>query len=672
MKILKRCLKILLGIIILFLILAVLGYFALTRWINPNIFKPQIIALVQKDAGRSLTLTGDLSWTFFPNIGIHIGEAALSNPAGFSQPTFAEFNSANLFINLSALLHGKVRVESLLVNGLQVYLMNSDTGQNNWTFSMPTATTNTGENQNQIDFQMKELILNNATVTYDNLQSTTHYVLSNFDLEIPRVRFDQPMEVKGTGDFSDQDVFTTHFKLDTGVFYDPNQNTLQLDHLALENNATYTTDQGESVPLALTVDAGALYDVDKNTLALSNLVLNTNTSYVMSKDQKFPIALSLSGNVNADLSHQSLTLSSIQFDLNQVLSGQLTLTVQNFMNPAYSGSLNLPTFALEPVLNSFGQTLPNIPNKTQFSQTRIQSSFAGTLNKLSLQNLNVGVGNTTLQGKLNITSFTPFAANENLSINQLDLADFVNLSGARLPLSGIALSGNVSAAGFAPPDFPSTLNASQKVSVQDIILKGFDLGAVLNQVSVILQNILNVEKISEAKAAIQSEVSELQQTTINADNGKQTDFGQLSSTVLVHNGVVTTPGMAVTGPLLAVTGQGEVDLNKQTIDYHLNAKVLSIDKNIIKTLNIPYNLTGPFNNMTQGVDFDSVESQIAQFIVGQIGQTVKSVVTTVVGAPVTVVTTVGKGAMSAVGGVGKGISGAFGSIFCGHKQAAGS
>ena len=78
MKILKLSLKVLLGLIALFAILSVLGYFALTRWINPNTFKPQIEQIVQQETGRSLTLTGDLRWKFFPNVGLHIGQAALS------------------------------------------------------------------------------------------------------------------------------------------------------------------------------------------------------------------------------------------------------------------------------------------------------------------------------------------------------------------------------------------------------------------------------------------------------------------------------------------------------------------------------------------------------------------------------------------------------------------
>ncbi|BFL83699.1 hypothetical protein LFREDSHE_21490 [Shewanella baltica] len=53
------------------LILLVTVY--LTVFFDPNDFKPEIVDAVKKQTGRELVIADDLSWTFFPVIGINLG-----------------------------------------------------------------------------------------------------------------------------------------------------------------------------------------------------------------------------------------------------------------------------------------------------------------------------------------------------------------------------------------------------------------------------------------------------------------------------------------------------------------------------------------------------------------------------------------------------------------------
>lgn len=620
MKVLKLSLKILAGMITLLLILAVIGYVALTRWVNPNDYKPQIIAMVHQETGRDLTLTGKLSWELFPNIGIHIGEASLSNPAGFSQETFAQIDSASLLVSWNQLLHGKVQISTLILNGLQLYLV-SDGDKNNWTFPVTASSSSETASNEALSFMLQDLSLNSGTITYDNLQSKTHFAVNNLNVDIPDFSLIAPMSIKANGNFAN-DNLNSAFKLNTSFSYD-------LPH---------------------------------NILTLNNIALNSNSNYTNNNDQTYQINLKALGNVVADLNKQKVTVSNVQFTLNQMMNGTLNLTLNNFTRLGYTGNINIPAFSLGDFLNTFGQTLPNIPNKDQFSNTRLQTNFIGNTQRIALREMDLGIGNTDITGNLNFASFSPFDVREDLHINQVDLADFTDLNGARLPMQTITLQGDMSVDGFDSSDMPNTLNASQKIAIQSIVLKGFDLNALIKDIDVMVNNILNVKKVSDAYQSIQNQMTELadaQKVGVNASNGKQTDFGSLTGYVVIQNGVLTTPNLLLSGPLVKVSGQGKVNLNQKSMDYTLTAQVLASGRNIVKNLTIPYTLSGPFSNLQQGVDWVSVQTQVVAFIMGQLGRTVTSTVTTVISAPI-----------EAVGGVAKGVAGALSHIFGGGAASA--
>ncbi|MFA0373024.1 AsmA family protein, partial [Vibrio sp. 10N.222.54.F6] len=51
----------------------------ITLIFDPNNFKPQIVEVVKEKTGRDLAINSDLSWTFFPSLGIKLGGVTLSN-----------------------------------------------------------------------------------------------------------------------------------------------------------------------------------------------------------------------------------------------------------------------------------------------------------------------------------------------------------------------------------------------------------------------------------------------------------------------------------------------------------------------------------------------------------------------------------------------------------------
>ena len=85
MKALIRIILYLLGGLILISLLlgvAVLVFF------DPNDYRDEIAAVVERETGRSLTIEGDIGLAVFPCCSVELDRTVLSNPPGFGEDAF--------------------------------------------------------------------------------------------------------------------------------------------------------------------------------------------------------------------------------------------------------------------------------------------------------------------------------------------------------------------------------------------------------------------------------------------------------------------------------------------------------------------------------------------------------------------------------------------------------
>ncbi|MEO5341265.1 MAG: AsmA family protein [Magnetococcus sp. MYC-9] len=122
---------------ILFLFLSavltiLLGLGALLALLDPDEHKAQLARLVEERIGRPLTIQGDLSLSFFPWVGVTLGEAELGNAPGFGPQPFARIRAAQVRVKVSSLLQRRVEMDTLAVQGLRLHLEKSAAGVGNW------------------------------------------------------------------------------------------------------------------------------------------------------------------------------------------------------------------------------------------------------------------------------------------------------------------------------------------------------------------------------------------------------------------------------------------------------------------------------------------------------------------------------------------------------------
>ena len=117
----------LLAVPIVLVLVLILG---LLIFIDPNDYKEEISARVYDVSGYQLQLQGNLSWSFYPQVGVKTEQVSLS--LGPSWPHLASVGEFGLGVQLMPLLQKKIEVDSLLLSDLDVRLAVDEQGRANW------------------------------------------------------------------------------------------------------------------------------------------------------------------------------------------------------------------------------------------------------------------------------------------------------------------------------------------------------------------------------------------------------------------------------------------------------------------------------------------------------------------------------------------------------------
>src|SRR5512143_1131923 len=102
-----KILGIVVGVIVLLFVALLVAVAVL---VDPNDYKDDITAAVQRATGRQLTLDGKLQLEVFPTIRIAVGGASLSNAAGFGAEPMAKIGGAELKLALLPLLSRRIDI----------------------------------------------------------------------------------------------------------------------------------------------------------------------------------------------------------------------------------------------------------------------------------------------------------------------------------------------------------------------------------------------------------------------------------------------------------------------------------------------------------------------------------------------------------------------------------
>ena len=360
--------------------------------VDLNDYKPEIEAAVKDKTGHSLIIEGDLKISIFPWLGISTGKMSVRNASGFTPQNFALIDESDIKVKLMPLFSRKVEVSTVTLKGLELYLVKNEQGISNWggegqseemeDQQTPVSTENESDKPafDISSFTIEGLKLENSLLSWNDQQSGQHAIVKDFNLSSSAIAFNQPidLEISFFLDNSEPAV-TEQLTLSTRLIIDETLQKIQLKNVRL-NSVT----KGESIP-------GGVFDAQ----LLSEIIL--------------------------DLQQQTLVLNKIQFNSNTIdLTGNLKAT-QLKTDLQYTGAIQIAAFSPKALLQQLQIDVPETADKQVLQKLAINFDLQGTKDSVALDNLNLVLDDTQINGFIHISQFNNPAINFNLVIDDIDI-----------------------------------------------------------------------------------------------------------------------------------------------------------------------------------------------------------------------------------------------------------
>lgn len=561
MKVLKIFLYLALGLVLLAGV--AVAIFAMT--FDPNRYKDDIQRLVKERTGRTLELKGPLELAFYPSLGAKVSGVALSEREPKTQ--FLSLDAAHASVALLPLLSGQVIVDRVRLSGLKAQIVKGKDGR----------------------FNFQDLIEAPA------------------DKPKPQPEPKKPPEAGGgpvafdIAGVSIEGAALTYRDLNTAQ-------EIALADLKLETGRIAENAQGK-------LEFGT--SLKRNTPPLE-AKLALNGSYSLK-----PEAVALDFTAKLDES---------------TIKGKAGMTRAKVA--AYDFDLNIDRLNLDRYLASSEKKKEPAPAKKEEPPSRKAEADADApvdlsglkglnakgrveIGALQVQGLKLAALKTEIRAAEGRAEVGPHSANlyEGALSGTLTLDGNANRVALKETLTGIAigpllrdfaqqdrvegkgnLSLDVATAGKSVNALKSALAGTAKVSLRDGAVKGVDIGAIINK----------------ARSALGSQSAQA------ADGKEKTDFSELNATFVIKNGVAHNEDLDVKAPLFRVTGAGDIDIGRSTINYVAKAAVVATTqgqggkgRSDVAGLTVPVKLTGSFDAMKYEVDYRGAASELAKSKVGE-------------------------------------------------------
>jgi AsmA protein len=119
--------------------MAVLALGAIAFLVPEDVVRDQVSSLVKQQTGRDLKVRGKTSFALFPNVGVELGNVSLSNPPGMKAGEMLSMKTLNLNLKLLPLLTRRVEVDRFVLVKPIFNLLVDAKGRKNWDMAKKSA-----------------------------------------------------------------------------------------------------------------------------------------------------------------------------------------------------------------------------------------------------------------------------------------------------------------------------------------------------------------------------------------------------------------------------------------------------------------------------------------------------------------------------------------------------
>ncbi len=668
-------LKWLFGLIIVLVLLVAAAVVVLPMVVDPNDYKPQIVAAAKDKLGRDLVIEEDLSLSVFPWLGLETGGVRIGNASGFKAEWFAEIDRLGLKVKLMPLLSRQVEVDNVLVKGLRLNLEKDAKGKTNWEDlaaqqdkpAPPDAAEPAADQGPPIAISVQGIEIEDARVSWEDRQSGQQYVVDGARLVTGALAPGVAVPIEAAMAFtSSKPAMTLKAKLDASVESDADLKAFRITGLVLALDAA-----GEGLPKGgaeLTLKTDLAVDTKADTLQLDQLeisgpalaargelavtalqtnpaakgklsIAETNLKTLASMfaspiETTDPEAMTrASGDLVFAYADGAVKLDPLKIRLDESqLDGHLHVLDPN--GPVVRTKLALDQIDLDrymppaqdkpqgaaPAAKAAESTPP--PAADPFAALRTLD-FAGefTIGQLKVGNARMSNVATKVVSKKGVLTVDPIAAKlyEGAFAGRI----VVDASGKQAKLQAKNRLTNIQVGPLLKDvaDEERLLGRGEvEVDVRMVGLSESEIRRSLNGNARFAFNDGAYKGVNIAQL-IRDASSRLGLGSDKIDTGTpgQTDFAELSGSFKMTNGVIENRDLRAKSPLLRIDGKGEVDLPKDTVDYLITTKLVGSlagqggkAKDELAGVPIPVRVSGPLTKPSFRPDLEAALSAKAK------------------------------------------------------------
>jgi len=577
---------------------------------DANRYKTELAALVKDRTGRTLTLEGPLSLSFFPKLAVRAQTIALSGAGGKGE--FARVGELQLSLALLPLLSQQVVVDRVALSGVSAEVVRFRNGTTSIDDLTGTAATDRKGGKGDKDSK-------DSRVSKDRSAPSVALDVAGVDIAIDGLTW---RDERDGGQWKLSAV-----KLATGRIADDAPGKLRLGARI----------EGVNPPMKADIDLASAYrfNFSRQTAALTDLSLKIAGDLPSMKGAK----LAVDGQVETDWGREkaggTLTVKfdestlKTQFEVQGFSPTMISfdadidkLNVDRYQAAAGGGDKGgaassagkaetKPAGAEQPLdleglkaLNLKGQLRIGQLSVARLKMEKVQLGLRANGGRVDFNPVAASLYGGTLAGAAGINAqnyqFTVKQQLSGINIGPLlrDVAEKDLLEGRGKVVVDVQTTGRTTTA------LKKALSGSASVELADGAVKGINLA----------------ESLRKAKAALGSRSAQEQA----ASKGDKTDFSELTASFAIARGVANNKDLSMKAPFLRLGGAGDLDIGENRMNYLARAAVVNTsagqggkDLESLAGLTVPVRISGPFEALSYRIDIggmvsDTVKQQVQE------------------------------------------------------------
>ena len=551
--------------------------------------------------GRGLRITGDVSPTLFPVLGVRTGAIALDNAAWSEDGPMLEADSLSIGVALMPLFSGEVQIREIAIRGAHVRLEKNRDGEANWEFGGTGDTTAEPADASTglgipLDFGLDQLRLTDASLSYRDAAAGTDIALGDIDLTATLPKFAGPADVSAKAKYNDQPVSLTAQLANLSAFIDGKVQTVSLKADAAGASLSLSGRTGLS-PIAADVEVDAsIPDLGPvmRLAGLSPVSLPGGLDRDLGFKGQLIYATEGAGAIFLRGAQVRLGGNPLGVEADLTLSSPLNLTAR-----VSGGEMNFSTLTA-------GASGSADANAAGWSGDFIDASGLTAINgnvALTARSLNLGL---VKLGAID-TRVTLDRARLVADLNQVS-AYGGTISGQAVVngRNGLSLGGDLRASNVAlQPLLVDFAETDRLIGSADAQIKYLAIGDTM-------ADLMNSLSGSGAISIGQGELLGLDLAGMlrNLDTsfrgeGSKTVFNAITASLDIEDGIARNDDLNFDAPLVRATGAGDIGIGGQTLDYRLSPVALTGGSGIT----VPVLISGPWSNLSFRPDLEGLINQ---------------------------------------------------------------